>query len=325
MSLRTLSFTIAAAFAVAAPVHAQDVVNGDLVGQTSSYTVVAGDFLASIARRNHIGFVELLAANPAIQSTTIKPGETLVIPGQHLLPAVDRSGIVVNLAALRVYNFGAGGQVQSFPISIGREGWATPVGVTTIVRKRKDPVWTIPASIRAEDPKLPATMAAGPDNPLGQYAISLAWSGYLLHGTNKPWAIGRPSSHGCMRLYPEDIAALYSEVQVGQAVSVIDAPMTIGQADGNLYLQVTPTRDQAKQIAGFQPVTQLTNDDAPVKQLLAQLAQLRGQGIEISNAAVAGAVARHDGIPVVIARVPTGIEVRPAQTADNAPVAPAQS
>ena len=325
MYLRAITAIAITVVMSAAPVMAQEAPDGDLVGQNKAYTVVAGDFLASIARRNNIGYVELLSANPAIQSTTIKPGMLLVIPGQRLLPAVERSGVVVNLAALRVYNFGADGSLQTFPISVGREGWDTPVGVTKIVRKRKDPVWTVPASIRAEDPKLPTTIAAGPDNPLGQYAVSLAWPGYLLHGTNKPWAIGRPSSHGCMRLYPEDIAMLYSEVQVGQSVTVIDAPMTIGQANGNLYLQVTPTRAQAKQIAEFQPVTALAMTDAPVQQLLAHLAQLRGQGIAIDNAAVAGAVARHDGIPVVIAHVPPGIEVRPAQTADVAPGEPAQS
>lgn len=298
-----LRILLSVAFLFAAtvvPASAQDLPDGDLVGANTPYIVVSGDNLATIARRNHIGFVELLAANPNVTSPVIKAGQSLVIPGQHLLPAAERSGIVVNLAGLRLFRFNDDGTVLTFPISVGREGWETPTGVTQVVQKRKDPTWTVPASIRAEDPNLPAVIPAGPDNPLGQYALSLGWPGYLIHGTNKPSSIGRPSSHGCMRMYPEDIETLFGVVAVGESVSVIDTPITLGQSDGNLYIQVTPTREQAKLIAAWKPVDPLTLADAPVVAVMAQLSTLKAEGAEIDDRAVEDAIARHDGMPVVI-------------------------
>jgi L,D-transpeptidase ErfK/SrfK len=205
---------------------------------------------------------------------------------------------------LRLFRFGGDGTVMTFPISVGREGWDTPTGVTQIVQKRKDPTWTVPASIRAQDPKLPAVVPAGPDNPLGQYALSLGWPGYLIHGTNAPSSIGKPASHGCMRMYPEDIESLFGAVEVGDTVTVIDTPITLGQSGGKLYLQVTPTRDQAKEIAAYRPVFPLTAADAPVMDLMTQVSALKASGAEIDDKAVEDAIARHDGMPVVIGTAP---------------------
>jgi L,D-transpeptidase ErfK/SrfK len=304
MFLRTLLSLVFLITALTATAKAQELPQGDLVGTNSTYTVVKGDSLAAIARRNRIGFVELLAANPALTSSVIKAGQSLVIPGQHLLPAGARTGIVVNLSALRLFRFGGDGTVMTFPISVGREGWDTPTGVTQIVQKRKDPTWTVPASIRAQDPKLPAVVPAGPDNPLGQYALSLGWPGYLIHGTNAPSSIGKPASHGCMRMYPEDIESLFGAVEVGDTVTVIDTPITLGQSGGKLYLQVTPTRDQAKEIAAYRPVFPLTAADAPVMDLMTRVSALKASGAEIDDKAVEDAIARHDGMPVVIGTAP---------------------
>lgn len=285
--------------------------DGDLLGQAPvAYTVVSGDTLATIARQNHIGYVELLSANPTLISSTIHPGETLTIPTQHLVPHLpdgDHPGIVVNLAALRLFRVDTSGQVTTYPISVGKEGWDTPTGDTKIIEKRKDPTWTVPASIRAQDPKLPAVVPAGPDNPLGQYAMNLGWPGYLIHGTNHPYSIGRPSSHGCMRLYPEDIQALFGQSQVGDVVTVIDTPMTLGQHGGDLYLQVTPTRAQAKEIAGFTTPEPLDENDPTVTALKSRLATLVTEGVHIDDQAVIGAIFRHDGMPVIIAHgLPAG-------------------
>ena len=304
-------FAFALAAAPAGSVLAQDVASGDLIGQAAtSYTVVSGDTLATIARQNHIGYVELLSANPSLISSTIHPGETLTIPTQHLVPHLpdgDHPGIVVNLAALRLFRFNADGQVATYPISVGKEGWDTPTGDTKIIEKRKDPTWTVPASIRAQDHKLPAVVPAGPDNPLGQYAMNLGWPGYLIHGTNHPYSIGRPSSHGCMRLYPEDIEALFGQSTVGDVVTVIDTPMTLGQVGGDLYLQVTPTRAQAKEIAGFQTPEPLDENDPTVTALKSRLATLVTEGVRIDDAAVVGAIFRHDGMPGGIAKgLPAG-------------------
>jgi len=300
------AFVFALATAASSAPALAEMADGDLVGQAPvTYTVVSGDTLATVARQNHIGYVELLSANPSLISSTIHPGQNLTIPTQHLVPRLpdgSHPDIIVNLAALRLYRFTGDGQVATYPISVGKEGWDTPTGTTKIIEKRKDPTWTVPASIRAQDPKLPAVVPAGPDNPLGQFAMNLGWPGYLIHGTNHPYSIGRPSSHGCMRLYPEDIETLFGQSQVGDAVTVIDTPMTLGEADGNLYLQVTPTRAQAKEIAGFQTPEPLDENDPAVTELKSRLSQLVAQGVHVDDAAVVKAIFEHDGMPVVIAR-----------------------
>ncbi len=289
--------------------------DGDLVGSpATTYSVVKGDNLASIARQNHIGLVELLAANPAVTSQTISLNEQLTIPHQHVLPAGDRSGILVNLAALRLYRFDGTGQVMTFPVSVGKEGWDTPTGTTTVIEKRKDPTWKIPASIRAQDPSLPAEIPPGPKNPLGQYALTLNWPGYLIHGTNTPYSIGKPTSHGCMRLYPEDIESLFGAVSVGDSVTVIDTPFTLGESQGNLYLEVTPTREQAKAIASFTPAPALAPSDPVVQALLVKLNTLKSEGLQIDDQTVQAAMARHDGLPVIVAKgLPAGVLNAPQQ------------
>lgn len=304
MHLRALFSAVLVAAACAFGAHAQDLPQGDLVGTSSAYTVADGDNLSTIARNNHVGFVELLVANPSITSPVIKAGQLLVIPGQHLLPEGNRTGVVINLAALRLFRFAPDGMVATFAISVGREGWDTPTGVTTIIQKREHPAWNVPASIRARDPNLPAIVPPGPDNPLGQYALTLGWPGYLIHGTNAPSSIGKPASHGCIRMYPEDIQTLFGLVDVGESVTVVDTPFTLGQSGGSLYLQVTPTRAQAKLIAAYKPAPRLTAADAPVVDLLARLAALKTAGARIDDSVVDAAVARHDGIPVMIGTAP---------------------
>jgi len=174
-----------------------------------------------VARRFDIGAVEIMRANPGTAHTILPLGTKLVIPESFRLPAV-REGIVIDLAALRLYYFDQPPQIYTFPVTVGKEGWETPRGVTKIVRKKKDPSWTPPASIRAEDPSLPAVIPPGPDNPLGERALYLGWAGYALHGTNRPSSIGRRSSHGCIRLYPEDISLLFDLAPVGTKVTILE-------------------------------------------------------------------------------------------------------
>lgn len=312
MSLRFQSLCVIAFITAASPALAQEHPKGDVLGQVSTYTVVKGDTLADIARKNEIGLTELVAANPTITSATIHPGVTMTIPGRHLLPMGMRSGIVVNLAELRLFRFLPDGRVLTAPISVGREGWDTPAGTTKVVEKRENPVWTVPASIKAEKPSLPDKIEPGPDNPLGKYALNLGWPGYLIHGTNAPSSIGKPSSHGCIRLYPEDIAALFAVTPVGERVTVIDTPVTLGQQDGVLYLQVTPTRAQAVKIVNFSDAPPLDDSDGNIRALKTRLNQMQAQGAKIDGNAVNAAVARHDGIPVAIGRMP-------AQTVAQAP------
>jgi hypothetical protein len=139
---------------------------------------------------------------------------------------------------------------MTFPIGIGKVGWATPVGTTKIASKREKPLWTPPVSVRKEheeagDP-LPAQVPAGPDNPLGLYAMNLGWPSYLIHGTNKPYGVGMRSSHGCMRFYPEDIARLYDDIPVGTKVTVVNQPFVFGWQKGSLYVQAFPVLEDDK-------------------------------------------------------------------------------
>jgi len=222
--------------------------DSDILGQIRLHKVQKDETLIDIALTEGLGFVELRAANPGVDPWIPKVGETLVLPTAHLLPDAPRRGIVVNLAEQRLYHFPPGGSPVTFPVGIGRAGCETPTGETRIVRKRERPTWTPPASIRAERPNLPAAVPPGPGNPLGDHALDLGWESLVIHGTNQPLGIGRRVSHGCLRLYPADIAALFEAVAVGTQVRILDQPVKLGWSGGELYLEVHPSQLQADEL-----------------------------------------------------------------------------
>lgn len=227
-----------------------------VVGKPTRYVVREGEVFGDIARQFDIGYTELVTANPGVNPWVPGVGRTLTIPTMHVLPDGPRQGIVINLAQWRLFYFPPGGdRVETFPITIGFIGKNTPVGATRIVSKEPNPTWYPPASIRAEEPELPAAVPPGPENPLGAYAMHLGWKSYLLHGTNKPDSIGRAVSHGCMRLYPEDIEKLFGEVGVGTSVRTVQEPATTGWQGDALYVQVYPSKTQTEEIDTMQPVT----------------------------------------------------------------------
>jgi L,D-transpeptidase ErfK/SrfK len=220
--------------------------NGDLVGYVQKVTVGKDDTLPDIARRFDVGYEEMLLANPGIDPWLPGVGREVVVPTQFVLPAAPHEGVVVNVAAMRIFYYpphkkGEPQIVYTHPIGIGRVGWKTPEGTTRIVAREKDPIWVVPESVRKEHAEdgdmLPAVVKAGPDNPLGEYAFRLSWPSYLIHGTNKPYGVGMRSSHGCMRLYPEDIAVFYDLIPVGTKVTVVNQPYAFGWRDGTLYMQ----------------------------------------------------------------------------------------
>lgn len=210
-----------------------------------------------IARRYDIGYESLRNANPGVDQWL--PGEQtpIYLPTMSILPDAPREGVVINLPAMRLFYFTAGDDssdtedaaggaldITSHPIGIGREGWATPTGSATVTQRARDPAWYPPASVREEhaalgDP-LPSVVPPGPDNPLGRFALRLSMPGYLIHGTNKPAGVGMRVSHGCIRLYPEDIEALYERIGIGTDVNIVDQPILAGWRDGELYLEVHP-------------------------------------------------------------------------------------
>ncbi|GAB4350377.1 MAG: L,D-transpeptidase family protein [Immundisolibacter sp.] len=218
----------------------------DVVGRLRYTTVQGEQTLLDIARAYDLGYDEIRAANPTVDPWTPPAGQRIVLPTAHVLPQTPRRGIVINLPARRLFYYlpaepGAPRRVITHPIGIGREGWATPLGTTRVARKHPSPAWTVPASIRREhaakgDP-LPAVVPPGPDNPLGSHALRLGWPSILIHGTNKPAGIGMRVSHGCIQLYPEDIAPLFEAVPIGTPVTVVDQPYLAGVSADGLVLQ----------------------------------------------------------------------------------------
>jgi L,D-transpeptidase ErfK/SrfK len=236
----------------------------ELIGETQVIFARYENTFSAIGRQYNLGYEEMRSANPGVDQWLPGEGTPIYLPTQSILPEAPRDGIVVNVPAMRLYYFtiekgttekgttekgAAQGapdilKVSTHPIGIGVEGWATPFGEAKVTQKVKDPIWYVPASIRKEhadrgDP-LPSVVKPGPDNPLGAYALTLSLPSYLIHGTNKPAGVGMRSSHGCIRLYPEDIEALFSRVPRGTAVRIVNQPVLAGWRDGQLYLEVHP-------------------------------------------------------------------------------------
>jgi L,D-transpeptidase ErfK/SrfK len=218
----------------------------DVIGVVQVVKTSKDDTLTDIARRFNVGYEEILRANPKVDPWLPGADRPIIVPTQFVIPNAPRTGIVVNIAAMRLFYFpphkaGEPQVVITHPIGIGKMGWSTPEGVTRIVRRQADPTWRVPASVikehRENGEELEKVIGPGPDNPLGRYAFYLQWPSYLIHGTNKPAGVGLRSSHGCIRLYPEDIEQLFNTVPVGTQVRVVNQPFEFGWHQGQLYMQ----------------------------------------------------------------------------------------
>jgi L,D-transpeptidase ErfK/SrfK len=270
----------------------------DVIGAPASYVTREEDTLLDIAKDRDLGYVEIRAANPGIDPWLPGAGRTVILPSQHVLPDAPRRGIVINLAELRLYYYPLHGEPQTFPIGIGGEGKETPVGRTVVADKRAHPVWIPTKSEHEENPDLPASVGPGPDNPMGDYALYLGWKGYAMHGTNKPYSIGRRDSHGCIRLFPDDIAWLYRAVAPQTPVAVVDQPAKVGWIDDELYLEVHPTQADADALEaeGAPRSTEAIDaDDLVVKAAGGDAPRLDWYTIHLAET-------RRDGIPVQITR-----------------------
>jgi len=214
-----------------------------VIGGLASVPVQDGDTLLDIARHFGLGYQHIVEANPGLDAWVPQPGARAILPLQFILPDAPRKGVVINLAAMRLYYFAdeKPATLSTWPIGVGREGRSTPVGAMAVESKREHPTWYVPESIRRAharqgDP-LPAVVPPGPDNPLGEYALYLSKPSYLIHGTNKPFSIGLRASNGCIRLYPEDIALAFREIPPKTPVRVVNQPYLVGWLDGGLYLE----------------------------------------------------------------------------------------
>jgi len=276
--------------------------DADLIGANGEVTAEAEDTLIDIAHRNGLGYEEIVNANPDVDPWLPGAGTVIRLPLRRILPDVAREGIVVNLPEHRLYYFPAprAGEervVISYPVSIGKMDWHTPIGLTKVVQKVKNPAWYPPESVRAEheangDP-LPKVVPPGPDNPLGLFALRLGIPGgaYLIHGTNRPAGVGMQVTHGCMRLYPEDIEALFKIVPVGTPVRLVNQPLKAGWADGRLYVEVHPPLEDADH-----------NVVAPDRTALARLIthELRVKPEPVDWARAGVAYSEHAGTPVTV-------------------------
>ena len=190
----------------------------DMVGYLATLETRENDTLSDIARHFGLGYNDISNANPTISPWTPKSGSRVLLPIQFILPDAPHKGIILNLAKMRLFYYPKQqpDKVFTYPVGIGRQGWNTPMGSTTIVAKRVNPTWVVPESIQQEHIEkgdiLPNVVPSGPNNPLGLYAMQLGFPSYLIHGTNKPYGIGMQISHGCVQLYPEDIEVLFNRI-----------------------------------------------------------------------------------------------------------------
>jgi L,D-transpeptidase ErfK/SrfK len=213
-----------------------------VVGHVQWTQALPFDTFSKIGRRYDMGYFELVEANPTIDPMHLAPGTIIVIPSRFILPPGPRQGMVINLAELRIYYYPPHRHVViTYPVGIGREGWDTPLGLSWIAQKVVNPTWIVPPSIRKDRAKdgvfLPAKVPPGPDNPLGGYAMRLKQLTYLIHGTNDYEGVGRRSSAGCIRMFPEDIESLFPEVKRKERVYIIDSPYKVGWDKNRLYFE----------------------------------------------------------------------------------------
>ena len=274
----------------------------DVIGQMSTITASSNDTLLDIARRYDLGQNEILLANPSVDRWLPADNAVVVLPNRFILPNVERTGLVLNLPEMRLYYFpeseaGETPIVITHPISVGRMDWETPLGKTSIINKKKDPDWRPPQSLKEEaiaegNEPLPDIVKAGPDNPLGRYAMRLGIPGYLIHSTNKPYGVGMRVTHGCLRMYPEDIERLFEDIPVGTPVRIVNQPIKLGWLAGSLFVELHPPMDEDKD--------KYTNY---MQRVLDAIAEFTAQDeINLSGRALWEAIEHQDGIPVAVTR-----------------------
>lgn len=274
----------------------------DVIGQVSTVTASSNETLLDIARRYDLGQNEILLANPTVDRWLPEENSVVVLPNRFILPNVARTGLVLNLPEMRLYYFpkpkpGENPIVITHPVSVGRMDWNTPLGKTSIISKKKDPDWRPPQSLKDEaiaagDEPLPDIVKAGPDNPLGRYAMRLGIPGYLIHSTNKPYGVGMRVTHGCLRMYPEDIERLFEGIPVGTTVQLVNQPIKLGWLAGSLFVELHPPLDEDQdKYANY------------MQSVLDAIAEFTEQDeINLSGRMLWQAIEHQDGIPVAVTR-----------------------
>jgi L,D-transpeptidase ErfK/SrfK len=280
----------------------------DVIGHLAMIRLQRGDTLPDVARHFSLGINTVSAANPGVDVWVPGAWERILLPLSFVLPDTQRKGIVINLAAMRIFHFKRNGNrlaVSTYPVGVGMPERPTPMGKMYVTRKKHRPTWYVPASIAADHRKkgdpLPANVPPGPLNPLGEYALYLSEAGYLIHGTNKPASIGYRATNGCIRLYPEDIERLFKETPVKTRVNIVNQPYLVGQRDGIVYLEAhTPFKESGA---------------SGLKKLYSKLKKNeKKSGHALDWKKVKKVVAEARGIPVPISAIRPGSEMDMVET-----------
>jgi len=296
---RCLSF---AALCAAGPVSALEFPlpppGEDIIGQVQTVTARYEDTFADLATKYDLGYLEMIAANPGVDAWLPGAGTQVILPTRFILPPGPREGIVINLAEYRLYYYPKGRNVvYTFPLGIGREGWGSPVSTTKVTAKTPNPTWTPPASVKAEHAAdgdiLPNVVPAGPDNPLGPFKFGLGLPGYLIHGSNKKFGIGMRTSHGCFRMYNNNVLEMADMVPVGTTVRIMNEPYKFGISGGKVFLEAHTPLDESGNPSVVDKHTAVINALLKREDLANNL---RIQWDEVRDV-----VAAEDGMPVEIA------------------------
>lgn len=216
-----------------------------VVGRMQRHRIQAKETLLDVARDAGLGFNEVQDANRGVDEWIPPAGLDVVVPTQWIVPRSSYRGLVINIPEMRLYLFpqkttpGAPVTVRTWAIGIGTDRTPSPIGQFHITAKDKHPTWYVPDSIyHTMDPPKRHVMLPGPDNPLGDYRLRLSKGLYSIHSTDIPWSVGRLTTHGCIRLYPEDIGELYGLVHTGAVGQLIYEPIKFGEANGQIYVEV---------------------------------------------------------------------------------------
>lgn len=288
--------------AAEAQLHSLPADGGDLIGRLETITVAGEETLADVARAHNIGHVEIRLANPDVEFWLVTPGTRVVLPKRYILPEARHEGLVLNVPEMRLYYFPrpctgkTDCSVLTYPVSIGQQDWRTPLGTTRVTAKVPNPTWRPPESIRKEAAAngkyLPEAIPPGPDNPLGAYALYLDLPGYRIHGTNRPYGVGMRVTHGCVRMYPEDIESLFELIAVGTKVQIVNQPVKFGWSGDTLFMEVHP------------PLEEDAEGNAQLKvKALARLEEIAAaRPFELYGREFLRALDEQRGIPVAISR-----------------------
>lgn len=282
----------------------------DLVGEPRTIEARYEDTLLDIARRFNLGHDEIVIANPEVNRWLPGKDAAVFLPTQFILPRAERKGLVLNVPEMRIYYYPPAANqekrvVVTHPVSIGRTDWSTPLGLTKITKKVEDPPWVPPKSIRLEAEErgtpLPEVIPPGPENPLGRYAMRLGLPGYLIHSTNRPFGIGMRVTHGCVRMYPEDIASLFSEVPVGTPVHIVNQFVKVGWLADSLFIEVHPPLEE----------DQGSRDKLMQTAMDAVLEVIKDRPVNVDRKAIELAVQEQRGVPRIISVEPDPVPPPP--------------